>query len=344
MERKNLIALIATTVLGMTACDNGGAEKTGGADKAVSTAQSADIGEVLATVNGLKVGAKDYKAAAARKVPADGKALSTDEKTEVLDRLVDEKLLYLAALEQGMDQDPKVQKVMVNTLLREAVYAKVKNSDFTDEDLQKYFDEHKDEFIVPEKVQIKRILVKVTEERTDGPARAEAERILGELKSDVGQFKDLASKFSEDPYKRRGGDVGFVPKDGKPGLDSTIVDKAFSLDVGELSDVFKTDEGYNIVLNANKRDKVERTFQQMKGSVLRKIKNEKLKSLYESYVGDLRVGAKIAKEDAKLAAIEVEPARAPKHPGLTPTGGRSIPRSKVPPGILPPSKVQKKAQ
>ena len=47
------------------------------------------------------------------------------------------------------------------------------------------------------------------------------------------------------------------------------------------------------------------------------------------------------KEDAKIAAIEVEPARAPKHPGLTPTGGRSIPRSKVPPGILPPSKAQK---
>jgi parvulin-like peptidyl-prolyl isomerase len=328
-------------MLGMTACDNGGSDEAGGAASTTPTAQKADIGDVLATVNGLNVGSKDYKAAASRKVPANGKALSTEEKTEVLDRLVDEKLLYLAALDQGLDQDPKVQKVMVNTLLREAVYAKVKNSDFTDEDLQKYFDEHKDEFVVPEKVQIKRILVKVTDDRADDAAKSEAERILGELKTDVGQFKDLASKFSEDPYKRRGGDVGFVPKDGKPGLDSGIVDKAFSLSVGELSGVFKTDEGYNIVLNANKRDKVERTFQQMKGSVLRKIKNEKLKSLYESYVGDLRVDAKIAMEDAKIAAIEVEPARAPKHPGLTPTGGRSIPRSKVPPGILPPSSVKK---
>ena len=74
---------------------------------------------------------------------------------------------------------------------------------------------------------------------------------------------------------------------------------------------------------ANKRDKVERTFQQMKGSVLRKIKNEKLKSLYQGYVDDLRKGSKIATEDGKLGAIEVEPARAPKHPGMRmpPMGG-----------------------
>lgn len=340
MENKTLIALLVSAVLGTAACDNGGTTAADGASTKATVANKADVGEVLATVNGLQVGAEDFKAAASRKVPSNGKALSTDEKGEVLDRLVDEKLLYLAALDQGLDQDPKVQKVMVNTLLREAVYAKVKNSDFTDEDLQKYFDEHKDEFVVPEKVQIKRILVKVSDERPDDAAKAEAQRILGELEGNVDQFKDLASKHSEDPYKRRGGDVGFVPKDGKPGLDSAIVDKAFGLGVGELSDVFKTDEGYNIVLNANKRDKVERTFQQMKGSVLRKIKNEKLKSLYESYVAELRVGAKIAKEDAKVAAIEVEPARAPKHPGLAPTSGRSIPRSKVPPGILPPTKAQ----
>jgi len=340
MENKTIIALFVGAMLTSTACDNGGAGSTDGKATTAAKAQNKDVGEVLATVNGLKVGASDYKAAAARKVPANGKTLSTEEKTEVLDRLVDEKLLYLAALDQGLDQDPKVQKVMVNTLLREAVYAKVKNSDFTDEDLQKYFDEHKDEFIVPEKVQIKRILVKVSDERPDDAAKSEAERILGELKGDVAQFKQLASKHSEDPYKRRGGDVGFVPKDGKPGLDSAVVEKAFSLGVGDLSDVFKTDEGYNIVLNANKRDKVERTFQQMKGSVLRKIKNEKLKSLYDSYVADLRTGAKVAKEDAKLAEIEVEPARAPKHPGITPTGGRSIPRSKVPPGILAPTKAK----
>ena len=343
MEKMNLIALLLTATIGFAGCDGDSGSPEGGNENAAVSSGGGDIGEVLATVNGLEVGATAFKAAASRKVPADGKALSGDEKKDVLKRLVDEKLLYQAALKEGLDSDPKVQKVMVNTLLREAVYAKVKNSDFTDEDLQKYFDEHQSEFVVPAKVQIKRVLIKVSDERDDTAAKAEATRLLASLKGNTEGFKDVATASSEGPYKRRGGDVGFVPEDGKPGLDEAIVTEAFKLGVGELSGVFKTDEGYNFVMAANKRDKVERTFQQMKGSVLRKVKNEQLKNLYDSYVDGLRTGASIAIEDSKLEAIKVEPAQAPKHPGMRPPGpkaGQSMPRTKVPPGIKAPGKVK----
>ncbi|MGB0640758.1 MAG: peptidylprolyl isomerase, partial [Myxococcota bacterium] len=221
-------SILTTLVLaaGLAACEPSAETTTTSSNKSQNTqVDDTDIGEVLADVNGMKVGSKAFEAAATRKVPKNGKELSTEEKQEVLKRLVDEKLLYQAALEKGLDRDPKVQKVMVNSLLREAVYANVKNSDFTDEDLQKYFDEHIDEFVVPEKVQIKRILIKVSDDRSDSDAKKEATRLQGELKKDPSQFKALASAHSEDPYKRRGGDVGFVPKSGKPGLDQAIVDK-----------------------------------------------------------------------------------------------------------------------
>ena len=335
-------SILTTLVLaaGLAACEPSAETTTTSSNKSQNKqVDDTDIGEVLADVNGMKVGSKAFEAAATRKVPKNGKELSTEEKQEVLKRLVDEKLLYQAALEKGLDRDPKVQKVMVNSLLREAVYANVKNSDFTDEDLQKYFDEHIDEFVVPEKVQIKRILIKVSDDRSDSDAKKEATRLQGELKKDPSQFKALASAHSEDPYKRRGGDVGFVPKSGKPGLDQAIVDKAFTLDVEAISDVFKTDEGYNVITVANKRDKVERSFQQMKGSVLRKVKNDKLKNMYESYVGGLREGATVNTEDAKLADIKVKPAAKPKNPGFNmPTSGHSIPASKAPKGIRPPNR------
>ena len=341
MEHKTITALLLGTAL-FAGCGGDGSTANGNNGEIVKDSTE-DVGEVLAEVNGLSVGTKAFKAAASRKVPADGKALSDEEKKEVLDRLVDEKLLYQAALKQGLDRDPKVQKVMVNTLLREAVYAKVKNSDFTDEVLQQYFDENQDEFVVPEKVQIKRILIKTSTDKDDATAKAEAERLHAEIKADPSKFSDVAKASSEGPYKRRGGDVGFVPADGKPGLDEAVVTEAFKLSVGDLSGVFKTDEGYNFVLAANKRDKVERTFQQMKGSVLRKVKNEKLKSLYESYVGDLRTGATISTEEGKLSAIEVEPAKAPKHPGMRPpmpNAGKAMPKSALPPGLVKPQKQQ----
>jgi len=306
-----LSTLLATTALGgsvlFIACDGG---KDGASTTTTSTtaATAEDIGDVLATVNGQKVGSKEFMTAAERKAPANGDTLSAEEKREVLDGLIEEKLLYGESLKKGLDKDPKVQKVMVNTLLREEVYATVKNSDFTDEMLQAYYDAHKSEFIVPEKVQIRRFLLKESAERGDAPTKAEAEKLQKEVSAKPDSFKDVAAKFSEDMYKRRGGDVGFVSKDGKPGLDQAIVEKAFTLETGKVSEVFKTADGYNIIMVATRREQVERTFQQMKGSVLRTVKNEKMKSLYNEYVAKIKQGADIKVDDTKLAAIEIKSA------------------------------------
>jgi len=301
------------------ACDNGDTTEAPSTPAAAAGGGEASTtsGEVLATVNGVNITVDEFESAAARKQPSEGSSLTASDKQEVLDKLVDEKLLYKAALTQGIDQDPKVQKVMVNTLLRQEVYASVRNSDFTDEELQSYYETNKEDFVVPAKVQIKRILIKVTDDRTDGDAKAEAERIHSEASSSPSSFKELAAKFSEDPYRRRGGDVGFVPKEGKPGLDQAVVDKAFSMDAEELSTVFKTDEGYNIVYVANKRERVERTFQQMKGSVLRKVKNERLKSLYESYVSNLKGSATVEIDEAKLGSLEIKSAKRSLGPGFS---------------------------
>lgn len=309
----------------LAACEGASTSTTkDGASGAASTEGSTaavDIGDTIAQVNGVRVGTKEFEEAAARKTPASGDTLSAEERKEVLDQLIEEKLLYKAALDRGLDRDPKVQKVMVNTLLREVVYANVRNSDFTDEMLQAYYEANKDEFVVPEKVQIRRILIKVTADRTDEAAKAEADRIRGEVVKNPDSFKDLAAQFSEDPYRRRGGDVGFIAATGKPGLDTEVVAKAFTMNVGDISEVFKSADGYNIVMVANKRERVERTFQQMKGSVLRKVKNDKLKELYDAHVATLKTNAKIDIDQARVDAIQISPAKRPMTPGLTPEAG-----------------------
>ncbi len=313
-----LAALLSTSLIG---CD-GGASK-GGAES-TSAAPKQEIGTVLATVNGMEVGSIEFEQSAQRKSPAAGDQLSLEEKKEVLNKLVEEKLLYLEALKKGLDKDPKVQKVMVNTLLRQDVYASVKNSDFNDAELQAYYEAHKDEFIVPEKVQIKRILIKVSEQRSDADAKKLADEVYAGVKKDPAAFKDLAGKHSEDPYKRRGGDVGFVAKTGKPGLDQAVVDKAFEMAVEQVSEPFKTSEGYNIVVVANKRERVERTYAQMKGSVLRKVKNDRLKNLYDSYVTDLRTGAKIEIKEDALGKLEVKSSRKAGAPGMVLNPGEGM--------------------
>ena len=165
-----------------------------------------NIGEVLATINGIAIGSNDYQKIASRTSPSDGKGLNTDEKRTVLNNMIEEELLFQEAYNRGLYRDPKVRKVMINALLREEVYSQVRNSDFSDAELQAYFDEHSGDFTIPEKVQFSRILIKVTSDRPDADAKAEADRIYTELKKNPAKFRETATKISEGPYRRRGGD------------------------------------------------------------------------------------------------------------------------------------------
>src|SRR5262245_29385123 len=102
--------LLSLCLLGAPACD--GAKDGGVGKDAAPLTNQADVGETLATVNGVTVGSKEFEQAAARKAPASGDSLSAEEKKGVLDDLVEEKLLYAEALRKGLDKDAKVQKVM----------------------------------------------------------------------------------------------------------------------------------------------------------------------------------------------------------------------------------------
>ncbi len=237
------------------------------------------------------------------------------QRRELLEDLIDEELMLQEARRRGVDHDPKVEKVMINTLLRDQVYGNVKNADFTDATLRAWFDAHRSEFDVPEKRQVRRLLVKVGEGRTDAQARKDIELLRKATLADPEQFGDLCSAHSEDPYKRRGGDVGFVTAEGKPGLDATVVEVAFKLQEDALSEPFRTPEGWNLVRVEARRDPIQRTFEQMKGSVLRKVKSQALDALQEKFVARLRAATPPKVDEAAYKKLVWAGERAPAAPG-----------------------------
>lgn len=273
---------------------------------------------IVARVNGVDIPVDAYVEVASRKAPADGLALSVDEQMELVEGLVDEELLYREALRLGLDQDPKVRKVIINTLLRERVYSQVTNADFTDAELRAYYQAHADDFIVPEKVQIGTLFVAIGDERTDSQAKALANELYRRAQANSDGFKELATTYSQDPYARRGGDVGFVAVEGKPGLDPVIVQTAFALPVGAIAAPIRIQNGYVVVKSINRRERLERTFEQMKGSVLRAAKNERLKGLYEEYTAALRASADIVVFPSVVSSVRIEPRSAPMElaPGM----------------------------
>jgi len=303
--------------------------KTDQAPAKPGATDSDDIGDVLATVGDISIGANEWQVVAARMTPSNGETLSIDEKQEVLDNLIEQKLLYLHAKNKGVDRDPKVQKLMVQTLMRNEVYSTVRNSDFSAEELKGYFEEHREDFVVPEKVQVRRIHIKSGEKRSAEEAKGIAEDLRKQLVEAPEKFKALAKENSEDPYRKRGGDLGFVASEGKPGIPSDVVKKAFTMEVGALSEVFEAGGGYNVITVVNRRERVERTYEQMKGSVLRKMKSEKFKSLYDAYVDDIRGEYTVDADKTLLGGLEV---KAPRKfsMGNSPQG---LPQVAVPPSI-----------
>jgi len=313
ISRIRALRLLPTlSVALLVACSGGEGDDAQGPNRPPPSQPAAE-GPVVADVGIGYVTADEFAEAASRAPGADGQ-MPLERRKAVLDDLITEEAMFQEALEVGLVRDPKVRKVLVNLLLRKEVYAKVDNSDFTDEQLQAYYEEHKEDFVVPAKVQVKRILVGFGEERS----REEAEKMLSDARAklvrDPGLFTDIASEISEDAYRRRGGDLGFLPREGKPGIDPKVAEVAFDLKSGKLSDIFEADAGLNLVMAVTRRDAVERSFSQMRGSVLRKLRNERFQELTEQYVDNLRAEAGVTIHDEALQAAPIQ-AR-PGAPGL----------------------------
>lgn len=249
------------------------------------------IGKSFGTSNGMNMGFREFDEVAARR-GAMAKNLTEEQRKDIIDGLIDEKLLYLKAVEQGVDLDPKIQRMVVNTFLKDHVYKKVRETSPTQDELTAYYDEHKEDFVVPEKRQVKRMLIKARDGEDDAAVTARAQRVRGALSGDgLGDWNGLAAKHSDGPYKDRGGDLGYVGNTERPGVDPAVIAKTFEQAGAGLTDVFETKEGLNILYVVAVRPRVDRTFNQIKGAVARKAKAERYKAAFENYVTELRSGA-----------------------------------------------------
>jgi len=275
--------------------------------------------EVVADVGGGFVTVEEFTSAAGA-TPGAGPSMDLAARKEVLDQLITDEVLLQESLRQGLVRDPKVRKALTQLLLRKEVYDKVSRQDFTDEELKAYYDAHREEFIVPEKLQIKRILVRVGEgHHTEEEARTIIDDARARVKKDPDSFRTVAEQVSEGVHQRRGGDLGFVPRTGKPGVDARVAEVAFGLKMGQVSDVFEADGGLNFVMPVNKRAAVERTFNQMKGSVLRKLRTERFQELTDRYIESLREATPSEVDEDALMKAEIR-AR-PMLPGRGRRGG-----------------------
>ena len=114
---------------------------------------------------------------------------------------------------------------------------------FSGDEIRDYYENNLDRFVSNEERKSSHILVAIDEDTTDEQAAELIKEIQTKLETET--FEELAKQYSDDPGSAaQGGDLGwaetglFVPE-----FESAL----FSMNVGETSEVVKTDFGYHLI-------------------------------------------------------------------------------------------------
>ena len=151
--------------------------------------------------------------------------------------------------------------------------------------IEKYYQEHPNEFKEGEKVKLRGLLIKKggNEKENEGNC-ALAKELLDKLKTGA-DFGSLSSVYSEDPSKKDGGQMGFV---GRSDIRPELADAAFSLKPGQLSKVIEIKEGFYILLVEDKKESKMTTMEESRELIERLLSQQERERLQKRWIQNLR--------------------------------------------------------
>ena len=275
----------------------------------------------VATVNGSKIYLEDYKSQLGREiriVPRDFLVQPDYRKRfeeEVLDAMITGKIMFLRAQELNIsitdaELEGKIKefkqdygKDFSNLLTQENVKYEQWKEDFkkemllqkliaidvnakiiiTDNEAEKYFNEHRNNYKTESRVRVAQIVVRDL---------ALAKKVSARLKAGE-DFASVAAEVSVGPEANRGGDLGFVTKQTMPEpLDKTI----FSLPVKKISPVVQSSYGFHIFKVLEVQSARIGNFKDIKEEVIADIRSQKEDAAFISWLEALKIKAVIKKE------------------------------------------------
>jgi peptidyl-prolyl cis-trans isomerase C len=211
-----------------------------------------------------------------------------------LDQLIEVKVFSNEARKAELDKDPQireaVEKATKEILAQHFIKKYVdEKSQPSEDEMKKYYSEHKEQFVIPDGVFIQHIVVLKQED---------AQAILGKLKQGA-SFEEIAKKKSIARSYKDDGRLGWLYK-GR--MDPELEKVAFTLEKDKLSDVIKTKGGYEIIKVLEKSDKREIAFEEAKANIRYELFWKKKKELKDKYYAEAKVN-KIPAEKGILFKI-----------------------------------------
>jgi peptidyl-prolyl cis-trans isomerase SurA len=225
-----------------------------------------------------------------------GKDMGISVETDVVKQLdqirISNKLGSMDDLEkavsgQGLNWEDFKNNIRNHILTQKVVSQEVgSHISIGESDARKYYEEHKAEFVRPEQVALREIIV-----NTEGKKEAElpdlrkkAETALKRVK-DGEDFGEIAKRLSDGPTKEQGGYIGMF-KRGE--LAKQLEDVVFQMKKNGLTDVTETKQGFLVMQVLEHYDEGEQSFEKVKNEIMDRLYNQKLEPAAREYLKTLR--------------------------------------------------------
>ncbi|HOZ00554.1 MAG TPA: peptidylprolyl isomerase [Candidatus Syntrophosphaera sp.] len=226
---------------------------------------------------------------------------------QALNRLIDRCLLFHEAISAGISAseaefdnallevledietapaDAEQTRMMEERIRRKIIVRKyvrqvcARDVSIADSQLLAFYEDQKEVFFAPEAVRASHILI-----RADAPdAFAKAKELRSRIKTPQ-DFIDACCSHSQCPSGMRCGDLGWFPR-GQ--MISEIEDVAFSLQPGQISDVFKTVHGWHILMVTDRKTQQTVPFEEIRDSLKARLEQLEKEYFLIRHVNDLR--------------------------------------------------------
>ncbi len=216
-----------------------------------------------------------------------------DKKMALLDTMIDNRLLYEAAIAWGIEKDPTVVRSITDTrnrLMFQTWYERnvTSKAEPAEKELKANYRKNQSKYTTPEKVRAYQLVVV-------SKARADSLRAL--LIADPTKWDTLVKLHSIAPDKEKAGDLGLFARGVHP---REIEQIAFKLKPGEISPPVAIRDTYYIIRVTQKEPRHVKPFDEVKNQIAVELRQERTNRLYEQEIDRLKKAAHIIRDSLAI--------------------------------------------
>jgi len=225
-----------------------------------------------------------------------GKDMGVSVEAEVIKKLdairIENKLPSMEELEkvvtgQGINYEDFKNGIRNGLLTQKVIGNEVgSHINISDDEVNKYYEAHKTEFVRPEQVALREIVVSTEGKKAEDlpDLKKKAETALKRVQ-DGEDFSEIAKRLSDGSTKTQGGFLG-IYKRGE--LSKELEDKVFKMKKNELTEVMETKQGYLVLQVLEHYDEGEQSLAKVRNEIMDKLYTTRMEPAMREYLKTLR--------------------------------------------------------